>query len=87
MDWSHQSTLIHSSQNGDLGGSMINTIKHNPEKLVAFISSKTFKMLDQAHKFSLIEETLLTEVEACLSPNDMQYNMTCVGEAILHTDS
>lgn len=87
MDDTHRRDLMSRAESGDLGGTTMNQIKNNPEKLIAFITSKTFQMMDQEQKFNLIGEDLLNKVSICLlKENEQQYDMKCVGQAIFDAD-
>ncbi len=92
MSTSHINTLMCFIKDNSLGGTAMtmSKITHNPEKLIGFITSRTFQNLDQEHQISLVGEKLLTKVQACLVPEENSlsdyYNITCVGQAIQEID-
>ena len=65
-------------------GSLSGTYLRSPEKLVAFVTSKTFKMLSYEYQTDLVGEKLLLKMQNCLLPEEQdQYNFECLGQAMI----
>ncbi len=65
-------------------GSLTSKYLCSPEKLVAFVTSKTFKMLSYEHQTDLVGEKLLLKMQDCLLTEEQdQYNLECLGQAML----
>lgn len=89
---SNNALMCFIKDNGLGGPAMtMSKIKHNPQKLIGFITSQAFQKLDHEQQIGLVGEKLLTKVQACLLPEKnhlsyYNYNVTCVGEAIQEID-
>jgi len=65
-------------------GSLTSKYLHSPEKLVAFVTSKTFKRLPYEYQTNLVGEKLLLKMQDCLLPEEQnQYNLECLGQAMI----